>query len=108
MSAFVLWNAFLAVLVGVGSIFFASRDPIATSWVKIAFAGAPLIVFAALLLLFPMTLEGWTGVVIIVFYQAMFFGGTGVCAGVIVGSLFGMYRASKNIIRSVDAGLGTK
>jgi hypothetical protein len=108
MSGLVVWHLFLAILVGFGSIFFASRDPLATSWTKIAFAGAPLVCFAALLLLMPMALEGWLGVVIVAFGQAMLFGGAGVCAGVIAGSLFGMYLARRNAVRSADAGISTQ
>jgi hypothetical protein len=92
MTDLILWHFFLATLVGLGSAYFASRDPLTTSWSKIAFATAPLAGLGALALVLPITAEGWVSASIIIFLQIMQLGGIGVCGGVIVGTLFGMYR----------------
>jgi len=108
MASLIVWHLFLAILVGVGSAFLASRDSLAASWTKIAFAGAPLVCFAALLVLLPMKVSGWPAVAIVVLDQAMLFGGIGICGGVIAGNLFGMYRVRHDAIRSVDASMSSQ
>jgi hypothetical protein len=101
MYLILLWSV-PAAIVACGSFYFALRDPRPTSWMKIAFAAAFLVVFGAALatatwfseyigegvLAYALALIIWPMAVI----------GAPVCIGTILGILLGMYRSRDRYI----------